>query len=85
MRASGLFDQVQNGDAGDWTDAGTWLFDHRYQLSPGGRRPSASRAAGLREAIDETLSLLGTPAGNADQAAARARPDRRDAAHRRRR
>ncbi len=64
MRKSGLFEQVQNGENSGFADIGTWLFEHRYQLSPA---IDASRftAAGLRDAIDETLSLLGTPAGNA--------------------
>jgi predicted exporter len=64
LRASGLFEQVQNGDAADWSAAGSWLFEHRYQLSPA-VTPEHFSAAGLRDAIDETLSLLGTPAGNA--------------------
>ena len=64
MREGKLFEQVQNGDAGDWSAAGTWLFERRYQLSPA-VAPEHFTAAGLREAIDETLSLLGTPAGNA--------------------
>ena len=64
MRASGLFDQVQNGANDGWKATGEWLFAHRYLLSPG---VSAERftPAGLRDAIDETLSLLGTPAGSA--------------------
>jgi predicted exporter len=67
MRASGLFEQVQNGErsaSSGWGDIGTWLFEHRYQLSPA---VNAQRftPAGLRDGIDETLSLLGTPAGNA--------------------
>jgi predicted exporter len=64
MRDSKLFDQVQNGDAGDWTVAGTWLFDHRYQLAPD-VSPERFTVDGLRESIGDTLSLLGTPAGNA--------------------
>lgn len=64
MRSSGLFEQVQNGETAAYGDIGTWLFDHRYQLSPA---VSAQRftAEGLRGGINETLSLLGTPAGNA--------------------
>jgi predicted exporter len=63
LRTSGLFDQVQNGAQDGWQETGTWLFAHRYLLSPA---ISAERftAAGLRDAIDETLSLLGTPAGS---------------------
>jgi predicted exporter len=64
MRSSGLFEQVQNGETAAYGDIGTWLFDHRYQLSPA---VNAQRftAEGLRGGINETLSLLGTPAGNA--------------------
>jgi predicted exporter len=63
MRESKLFDQVQNGETGDWKEAGTWLFEHRYQLAPG-VTPERFTAAGLREALVDTLSQLGTPAGN---------------------
>jgi len=69
LRASGHFEQVQNGGdlgsaEGGFAAVGTWLFDHRYQLSPA---VDATRftPAGLRDGIAETLSLLGTPAGNA--------------------
>jgi len=64
LRASGLFEQVQNGETADWTEAGSWLLAHRYQLAP---ELDAQRfsATGLRDAILDTLSLLGTPAGNA--------------------
>lgn len=64
MRESRLFDLIQNGDTGDWSEAGTWVFAHRYQLSPG-VRPEHFTSEGLRDAIYETLSMLGTPAGNA--------------------
>ncbi len=64
LRDSGLFEQVQNGETESFSKVGEYLFEHRYQLSPA---VDAQRftAAGLRDAIDETLSLLGTPAGNA--------------------
>ena len=64
MRESGLFEQVQNGAQDAWKDTGEWLFAHRYLLSPA-IGPERFTAAGLRDAIDETLSLLGTPAGSA--------------------
>lgn len=64
MRDSKLFDLVQNGDVSDWSEAGTWVFDHRYQLSSG-VMPGQFTAEGLRDAIIDTLSMLGTPAGNA--------------------
>ncbi|WP_234197165.1 MMPL family transporter [Pseudacidovorax sp. NFM-22] len=64
LRKSGLFDQVQNGDQSEWRDAGTWVFDRRYQLSPA-VTPEHFTVEGLRNAILDTLSLLGTPGGNA--------------------
>lgn len=66
LRASGRFEQVHNGDRDDdaWQAGGRWVFDHRFLLSPA-VTPAHFGADGLREAIDETLSLLGTPAGNA--------------------
>jgi predicted exporter len=67
LRAGGLFEQVQNGgnaQEGEWQAAGEWLFRHRYQLSPA-MTAEHFTVAGLRQAIDETLSLLGTPAGSA--------------------
>ena len=64
MRASGLFEQVQNGQTEAWADVGPWLFEHRYLLSPAVDGAHFS-AAGLRDAIGDSLSLLGTPVGNA--------------------
>jgi len=62
LRASHEFEQVLNGDFTAFAAVGRWVFEHRYLLSPAvdARRFSAE---GLREAIDDTLSLLGTPAG----------------------
>jgi predicted exporter len=64
LRESQLFEQVNNGDSAAWGSIGSFLFEHRYLLSPA---VNAERytAAGLRDGIGETLSLLGTPAGNA--------------------
>lgn len=65
LRASGLFEQVQNGERGDdLAAAGRWLAEHRYRLSPA-VAPERYTEKGLRDAIDETLALLGTPAGAA--------------------
>ena len=63
MRASGLYEQVQNGDTSDWQEAGTLVFDRRYQLSPD-VSPERFEVDGLRDAITDTISMLGTPAGN---------------------
>ncbi|WP_395700056.1 MMPL family transporter [Aquabacterium sp.] len=66
LRAGGGFEQVHNGDIAFWqtSGAGEWLFAHRYHLSPAvdARRFTVE---GLRDAIDDTVSLLGTPAGAA--------------------
>jgi len=71
LRRSGLFEQVQNGaidaqgsDDGGWGATGRWLYQHRYLLSPA-VTPERFTAEGLRGAVEETLSLLGTPAGHA--------------------
>jgi predicted exporter len=64
LRSSGHFEQVQNGQNEAWADTGQWLFEHRYHLSPA-VGPQRFTPAGLREGIDDSLSLLGTPAGNA--------------------
>nr|WP_246312343.1 MMPL family transporter [Aquabacterium terrae] len=64
LRASGHFEQVHNGDQEAWATTGEWVFRHRYHLSPAVDAERFS-VAGLRAAIDETLSLLGTPAGAA--------------------
>jgi predicted exporter len=62
LRTSGLFEQVQNGERTAFAAIGRWLFEQRYALSPA---VTAERFGdeGLRNAIGETLSLLGTPAG----------------------
>src|SRR5664279_2886523 len=63
LRASDAFAAVHNGESAAWADAGRFLFEHRYALSPA---IDAQRftSAGLRDAIDATVGLLGTPAGS---------------------
>ncbi|MEO8058094.1 MAG: MMPL family transporter [Burkholderiales bacterium] len=63
LRKSGAFESVHNGDNSQFEATGKFLFDHRYLLSPA---VDAQRftAEGIRTAIDETTSLLGTPAGS---------------------
>jgi len=63
LRASGAFASVHNGETAAWADAGRFLFEHRYAISPAVDAEHFS-AAGLRDAIDATVSLLGTPAGS---------------------
>lgn len=64
LRQTGLFEQVNNGQIDAWAGVGEWIVEHRYALSPA-VAPERFTPDGLREAIDESLSLLGTPAGNA--------------------
>src|SRR5437764_8158260 len=63
LRATGLFASVNNGENAAWADAGRFLFEHRYLLSPA-VDVQRFTVPGLREAIDATVSLLGTPAGS---------------------
>lgn len=63
LRHSGLFEQVNNGQTDAWAGVGEWIVEHRYALSPA-IAPERFTPGGLREAIDDSLSLLGTPAGN---------------------
>lgn len=62
LRANKAFEAVHNGDEGDNEALGRLLFERRYLLSPG---VDAQRftVEGLRDAIEDTVSLLGTPAG----------------------
>lgn len=62
LRAEPRFEQVHNGEREALAAAGQWVFEHRYLLSPA-IEPRRFQADGLREAIDDTLALLGTPAG----------------------
>jgi predicted exporter len=64
LRSSGRFDQVSNGENDAWAGVGQWMVERRYLLSPA-VTPERFTADGLREGINETLSLLGTPAGTA--------------------
>ena len=64
LRADARFEQVNNGQSEGFAGFGQWLFEHRYALSPA-VTPDRFTAQGLREAIAESLSLLGTPAGGA--------------------
>jgi len=63
LRASNEFASVANGENAAWADSGKFVFEHRYQLSPAVDAARFS-SAGLRDAIDETVALLGTPAGS---------------------
>ena len=64
LRGSGRFDQVSNGENDAWAGVGRWMVERRYLLSPA-VTPERFTADGLQEGINETLSLLGTPAGTA--------------------
>lgn len=60
--ASGLFAGVQNGDAAAFARDREILFGNRYLLSPG-VTPERFSAAGLRQAIGDSIDLLASPAG----------------------
>ncbi|MEO8923107.1 MAG: hypothetical protein ABI330_09850, partial [Caldimonas sp.] len=56
LRQSGRFASVDNGDTTPWQDAGRFVFEHRYALSPA-VDTARFTTEGLRSAIDDTLSL----------------------------
>lgn len=62
LRSSGAFEAVHNGDRSGGEQVAQLLFSRRYLLSPGvdERRFTVE---GLREAMQDTVALLGTPAG----------------------
>jgi predicted exporter len=62
LRESGTFDAVHNGDNTQFEATGKFLFEHRYLLSPAVDAQRFS-VEGLKAGIDDTTSLLGTPAG----------------------
>ena len=62
LRQGGQFESVNNGDNAPYEAFGSFLFAHRYLLSPAVDAQHFS-VDGLREAIDQTVALLGTPAG----------------------
>jgi predicted exporter len=62
LRESGNFDAVHNGDNTQFEATGKFLFEHRYLLSPAVDAQRFS-VEGLKAGIDDTTSLLGTPAG----------------------
>lgn len=64
LRSDTAFEQVLNGDVSAFAAVGRWVVEHRYAISPAVNERRFS-AEGLAEAIDDTLSLLGTPAGAA--------------------
>lgn len=63
LRQGGAFDAVHNGDNTQFEATGKFLFEHRYLLSPAVDAQRFS-VEGLKAGIDDTVSLLGTPAGS---------------------
>lgn len=62
LKASGLFTYVANGGSGMIAQERTFLFEHRYLLSPGVQRQRFS-VDGLKAALTRDYTLLGSPAG----------------------
>ncbi|GAA6143097.1 MMPL family transporter [Hydrogenophaga sp. 5NK40-0174] len=62
LRASGLFASVQNGDSLEVSAERDYLLAHRYLLSPG-VTPERFSVDGLRTAVDESVALLSSSAG----------------------
>jgi len=62
LDADGAFEGVQNGQSASEDAVRDVLLAHRYLLSPM-VSPERFTAAGLRQAIDDSLALLASPAG----------------------
>jgi len=62
LQDGGLFVSVRNGDAATLAIDRELLFSHRYLLSRA-VTPEHFSPAGLREAIENSIDLLGSPAG----------------------
>ncbi len=62
LRRDPRFEVVHNGDLAASEAVGRFLYAHRYRFSPA-IEPARFTEQGLRDAIDDTLLLLGTPAG----------------------
>jgi len=62
LEAGGAFDGLQNGQSESEDAVRDVLLAHRYLLSPA-VTPDRFTAAGLRQAIDDSLALLASPAG----------------------
>ena len=63
LRTSGAFESVHNGDRAGGDEVAQKLFARRYLLSPG-VDDQRFTVAGLRDAMQDTVALLGTPAGS---------------------
>jgi len=62
LRLQESFASVNNGEVGESPKDREWIWRNRYLLSPAVNADHFS-SAGLREALEENLRLLGSPAG----------------------
>ena len=64
LRTDRTFSMVNNGETPDAERDRQFLFDHRYTLSPA-VNPQRFSASGLRNAVQDSLDTLASPAGAA--------------------
>ena len=64
LRADSTFSMVNNGETPDAERDRQFLFEHRYALSPAVTAQRFS-VSGLREAVQDSLDALASPAGDA--------------------
>jgi predicted exporter len=64
LRADSTFSMVNNGETPDAERDRRFLFDHRYALSPA-VNPQRFSESGLRDAVQDSLDTLASPAGAA--------------------
>lgn len=64
LRADPLFAAVTNGEEEGLTPDREFFWKNRYLLSPGAQMPNHFTAVGIRQALDDDIQLLGSPAGS---------------------
>ncbi|HEX4330036.1 MAG TPA: MMPL family transporter, partial [Burkholderiales bacterium] len=63
LQADPLLAAVNNGEEAGLTPDREFFWKNRYLLSPGAEQPNHFSAVGIREALDDDIQLLGSPAG----------------------
>ncbi|MDB5804356.1 MAG: hypothetical protein JWN73_1678 [Betaproteobacteria bacterium] len=63
LRSDPLFAAVNNGEEAGLTPDREFFWKNRYLLSPGAEMPNHFTSIGIREALDDDIELLGSPAG----------------------
>ena len=83
LRASGAFASVHNGENAAWADAGRFLFDHRYAISPAVDAERFARPACARRSMRPSRCSARRQARCSSRSSFATRPARRCASPKR--